>query len=89
MQKAKYAVIKKDAAAIFARKINKMIRPDAPWTKEWSSFYNTLKELGGKKMKIEKVYDNRIYLKYTKPRTENGMKIVGIDLDRSLVTIKR
>jgi hypothetical protein len=85
MMKAK---IKKDAHSIFAHRVNMMIRPDAPWPKTYSDFYDTLKKLSGKTLEVTKTYDKRIVLGYKRPKIIDGMKVVGIDMDRDLVKIK-
>lgn len=82
------AKIRKDASAIFARKVNRSISGRAVWPKTYSDFYEKLKKLAGKTLKVKKIYGKRIYLEYEKPETIGGMKVLGIDMDKELVEIK-
>ena len=80
--------IKSNAAAIFSHKVNSSIRPDATWTPAQDSYYDTLKVLRGKKLKVDRVYGKRVVLRYT-PAIQKKLKvdknIVSIDLERDLV----
>jgi hypothetical protein len=82
------AKIRKDASAIFAEKVNRMVSGRAVWPKTYSDFYDKLKELSGKTLKVKKIYGKRIYLEYEKPETIDGMKVLGIDMDKELVEIR-
>jgi hypothetical protein len=83
------ATVKKDAHKIFARKVNARTRPDMPWTDDENDYYETLKSLSGKKLKVERKYGSRVHLKYDKPKKVNGMTVVGIDLERDLVKMHK
>jgi hypothetical protein len=89
LKKKRYAMVKKDAEMLFYEKMNRMYRPDAPFPKGCIKFAEKLKELQGKKLEIKKTYGDRIYLKYPKAETENGNKVVGIDMEKYLVNIKK
>lgn len=88
----KQATVRQDAPVLFAKKYNQLIRPDAPWSREASEFYDDLKKLAGKNLKIKRQYGKRVVLEYPDDMVydlqENG-RVIGqvnaIDMDKDLV----
>ena len=78
------ARIKPNAAEIFLKRERKIF---SVLPKTYREFANTLRELENKTLEILSEYDNRIVLKYPKPKNVEGMRVIGIDLEKDLVEI--
>ena len=84
-EEKRYAVIREDAHMIYLREQHKRFKGRLPINWEW---YNHLKQLAGKKLEVEREYNDRVVLKYPPEMVKvypDGRKVVAIDLEKIYV----
>jgi len=78
------ARIKENAGEIFLKEALKVFKVLPP---TYLEYYQRLKDLAGKVFEAEEDGEDRLLLKYDKPKRIKGCLIVGISVDKRLVEI--